>query len=37
MEKVLNGYVTNPNHTPTLTPNCNPNSNPNQIYDKKTK
>jgi hypothetical protein len=25
MEEVLNGYVTNPNPTPTLTPNSNPN------------
>jgi hypothetical protein len=24
---MLNGYVTNPNPTPTLTPNRNPNSN----------
>ena len=32
MEGVLNGYVTNPNHTPTLTPNRN--SNPNQINEK---
>ena len=35
MEEVLNGYVINPNSTPTLTPNPNPsrnpNSNPNQI------
>ena len=31
MEEVLNGYVTNPNPTPTLIlyPNLNPNSNPN--------
>jgi hypothetical protein len=31
MEEVLNGYVTNPNPTPTLTPNpnLNPNSHPN--------
>jgi hypothetical protein len=28
--RVLNGYVTNPNPTPTLTPN----SNPNQINEK---
>ena len=36
MEGVLNGYVTNPNPTPTLTPNPkrNPNSNPNQINEK---
>jgi hypothetical protein len=38
MEEVLNGYVTNPNSTPTLTPNPNPNrnlnSNPNQINKK---
>ena len=34
MEEVLNGYVTNPNPTPTLTPNRNPNSNPNQINKK---
>jgi hypothetical protein len=36
MEEVLNGYVTNPNPTPTLTPNPNrnPNSNPNQINKK---
>jgi hypothetical protein len=32
--RVLNGYVTNPNPTPTLTPNRNPNSNPNQINEK---
>jgi hypothetical protein len=32
MEEVLNGYVTNPNPTPTLTPNHNPNSN--QINEK---
>jgi hypothetical protein len=25
MEGVLNGYVTNPNPSPTLTPNRNPN------------
>ena len=25
IEEVLNGYVTNPNPTPTLTPNHNPN------------
>ena len=39
---MLNGYVTNPNPTPTLTPtptlipnpNRNPNSNPNQINKK---
>jgi hypothetical protein len=31
---VLNGYVINPNPTPTLTPNRNPNSNPNQINEK---
>ena len=30
----VNGYVTNPNPTPTLTPNRNPNSNPNQINEK---
>ena len=29
---VLNGYVTNPNPTPTLT--TNPNRNPNQINKK---
>ena len=34
MEEVLNGYVTNPNPSPTLTPNRNPNSNPNQINKK---
>jgi hypothetical protein len=36
MEGVLNGYITNPNPTPTLTtnPNRNPNSNPNQINEK---
>ena len=38
MEGVLNGYVTNPNPSPTLTPNPNrnPNSNlnPNQINEK---
>jgi hypothetical protein len=36
MEEVLNGYVINPNPTPTLTPNPNrnPNSNPNQINKK---
>jgi hypothetical protein len=34
MEGVFNGYVTNPNPTPTLTPNRNPNSNPNQINEK---
>jgi hypothetical protein len=35
MEKVLNGYVTNPNPTPTLTPNPNRNlnSNPNRILN----
>jgi hypothetical protein len=33
MEEVLNGYVTNPNPTPTLTPNLN-NSNPNRINKK---
>jgi hypothetical protein len=27
--RVLNGYVTNPNPSPTLTPNPNPNRNPN--------
>jgi hypothetical protein len=32
MEEVLNGYVTNPNPTPTLPPNRNPN--PNQINEK---
>jgi hypothetical protein len=32
MEGVLNGYVTNPNPSPTLT--RNPNSNPNQINEK---
>jgi hypothetical protein len=32
MEEVLNGYVTNPNPTPSLTPNRNPN--PNQINTK---
>jgi hypothetical protein len=32
--EVLNGYVTNPNPTPTLTPNRNPNSNPNRINKK---
>ena len=34
--KQLNGYVTNPNPTPTLAPNPNrnPNSNPNQINEK---
>jgi hypothetical protein len=37
MEEVLNGYVTNPNPTPTLTPNRNPNSNPNQISKKNRK
>jgi hypothetical protein len=37
MEEVLNGYVTNPNPTPTLTPNRNPNSNPNQISKKPRK
>jgi hypothetical protein len=33
---VLNGYVTNPNHTPTLTPNPNrnPDSNLNRINKK---
>jgi hypothetical protein len=36
MEEVLNGYVINPNPTPTLTPtpNRNPNSNPNRINKK---
>ena len=36
MEEVLNGYVTNPNPTPTLTPNPNrnPNSDPKQINKK---
>jgi hypothetical protein len=34
---VLNGYVTNPNPTPTLTPNLNPNSNPNRINKKNPK
>jgi hypothetical protein len=34
MEGVWNGYVTNPNPSPTLTPNRNPNSNPNQINEK---
>ena len=36
MYEMLNGYVTNPNPTPTLTPNPyrNPNSNPNQINEK---
>jgi hypothetical protein len=34
MEEVLNVYVTNPNHTPTLNPNRNPNSHPNQINRK---
>jgi hypothetical protein len=36
IEEVLNGYVTNPNPTPTLTldPNLNPNSNPNRINKK---
>ena len=36
MEGVLNGYVTNPNRTPTLppNPNRNPNSNLNQINEK---
>jgi hypothetical protein len=37
MEGVLNGYVTNPNPSPTLTPNRNPNSNPNQINEKSRK
>jgi hypothetical protein len=34
MEEVLNGYVTNPNPTPTLTPNHNLDSNPNRINKK---
>jgi hypothetical protein len=36
MEEVLNGYVTNPNPTPTLTGNLNrnPKSNPNRINEK---
>jgi hypothetical protein len=34
MEEVLNGYVTNPNPTPTLTHNRNLNSKPNQINKK---
>jgi hypothetical protein len=40
MEEVFNGYVTNPNPTPTLTPNptlapnLNRNSNPNRINKK---
>jgi hypothetical protein len=32
MEEVLNGYVINPNPTPTLTPNSN--RNPNRINKK---
>jgi hypothetical protein len=31
MERVLNGYLTNPNPTPILTPNPKPNCNSNQI------
>jgi hypothetical protein len=40
MAEVLNGYVANQSHTPTLTsnptlnPNSNPNPNPNQINTK---
>ena len=37
VNQALNGYVTNPNPTPTLTPNRNPNSNPNQINEKSPK